>query len=105
MIGEWRRVGCVCCIPYISLVPARTTNLITAGRCISASGEAWKNTRAIGPCALTGEAAGTAAALSIKTGRDLQSLDIRVLQDKLRSQDMIIDKDLLEISREHKTEY
>ena len=99
MIGEWRRAGCIYCIPYSSLVASRTANLIAAGRCISAADDAWKNTRAIGPCALTGEAAGTAAALSSKEGSDLHSLDIRVLQDKLRSQEVIIDKDLIERSR------
>ena len=100
MIGEWRRAGCIYCIPYSALIANKTENLIAAGRCISASDDAWKNTRAIGPCALTGEAAGTAAALSLEEGSNLHNLDIRVLQDKLKSQEVIIDKYLLEISRE-----
>jgi len=95
MIGDWRKAGPIYCIPYRSLIAVKTKNLITAGRCISASDDGWDVTRVIGPCALTGEAAGTAAALSVKQGNDLNELSIDILQNKLRKQNVIIDKDLV----------
>ena len=94
MTGDWRKAGPVYCIPYRSLVAVKTKNLITAGRCISASDDGWDVTRAIGVCALTGEVAGTAAALSVKDGTDLSRMNITMLQDTLREQNVIINKSL-----------
>jgi len=94
MTGDWRKAGPIYCIPYRSLAAVKTKNLITAGRCISASDDGWDVTRVIGVCALTGEAAGTAAALSVKEGIDLNRMDVGALQDKLREQNGVIDKSL-----------
>lgn len=63
MIPNWKRPGPVFEIPFGALHNGRLENLITAGRSISATAAMWDNTRVIGPCAVTGEAAGTAAAL------------------------------------------
>ena len=49
--------------PYESLVPKDLDGLLAAGRCIGASGYAWEIFRVIPAAALTGEAAGIAAAL------------------------------------------
>ena len=49
--------------PYESLVPKNLDGLLAAGRCIGASGYAWEIFRVIPAAALTGEAAGIAAAL------------------------------------------
>lgn len=54
-------------------------NLITAGRNISVTDALWDITRVIPVCAVSGEAAGTAAAMS----DDFASLDITKLQKKL----------------------
>ena len=63
-------------------------NLIVAGRCISAA-SAWDITRAIPTCAVTGQAAGVAAALACTcTDGDLRSLDIGSLQRALTGQDV-----------------
>ena len=52
-------------IPLRSLYSANVTNLWLAGRTISASHVAFGTTRVMATCAVTGEAAGTAAALSV----------------------------------------
>lgn len=51
--------------------------------------------RAIGVYALTGEAAGTTAVLSVKEGISLNDLDIGNLQDKLKKQNAVIDESLV----------
>jgi len=53
-------------IPYRSLVPLKIENLLVAGRCISADRFAQSALRIGGTCMSTGEAAGTAAAISIR---------------------------------------
>ena len=54
-------------------------NLLVAGRCISVTDAMWDITRVIPDCAVTGEAAGVAAALS----RDFTTIDIAELQAEL----------------------
>lgn len=79
LIGDWRKSGPVYSIPFSALTAISTTNLVTAGRCISANGYGWDQSRAIPACAVTGQAAGTAAAISdtpalIDTGKLQQTL-------------------------------
>ena len=64
IISNWKRPGPVYEIPFSCLYGKRIRNLITAGRCISADDAMWDNTRVIPACAVTGEAAGLAAAMS-----------------------------------------
>jgi hypothetical protein len=64
LVADWRKAGYVWEIPYGALVPATRRNLLVAGRCIAAGGDAWEVTRVIPPAALTGQVAGIAAALS-----------------------------------------
>lgn len=69
-------------------MPKRINNLLVAGRCISTDLEAHDVTREIGPCMAAGQAAGTAAALSVEKGfrpRDLIE-KIPLLQDLLVKQ-------------------
>lgn len=73
-------------IPYGALVPQGVTNLLAAGRCISADHVAESGTRAISLCMMTGQAAGTAAALAIETGLKPEKVDIAELQRRLRKQ-------------------
>lgn len=63
MAADWRKSGPVWEIPFRTLCPRETDNLFAAGRCISSTGDAWEITRVIPCAALTGEAAGYAAAL------------------------------------------
>lgn len=73
-------------IPYRSLLPVNRKNLLTAGRCICADHVAESGIRAISACMLTGQAAGTAAAIAAARGIDADQVDIRELQDSLRGQ-------------------
>ena len=58
-----------------------------AGRCIGATDEMWDVTRVIPACAVTGQAAGTAAALFDDFGR----ADIRLLQQTLSAAGVRLD--------------
>lgn len=80
MIGNWKKKGPIYEIPFDALHGNKVHNLITAGRCISAEDAMWDVTRVIPACAVTGEAAGTAAAIS----NNFNELDITILQEKLR---------------------
>lgn len=79
MTGDWCRRGPAYEIPFGALHCMEVKNLLAAGRCISASDAMWNVTRVIPPCAVTGQAAGTAAALS----SDFTKTDIAALQDAL----------------------
>ncbi|MDR3310083.1 MAG: FAD-dependent oxidoreductase [Oscillospiraceae bacterium] len=79
MTGDWRRRGPVFELPFGALYSPEVTNLLAAGRCISVTDAMWDVTRVIPPCAVTGEAAGTAAALT----DDFPSLDVQGLQRRL----------------------
>jgi hypothetical protein len=53
-------------VPYRSLLPQGVDNLIVAGRCLSATHFAHGATRNMAPCLVTGQAAGTAAAMAAR---------------------------------------
>lgn len=92
MCGDWRKAGPVYYIPFSSLY-GRTANLLAAGRCISSEGDAWDVTRAIPACAVTGEAAGTAAAMQALGGiPHLAQLDTAALQRALVDNGVLIDR-------------
>jgi hypothetical protein len=70
-------------IPYRCLVPLKTDNLLIAGRCISGSYEAHASYRVTGNCMAMGEAAGTAAAESIRCNCTPRELDGRIVRSIL----------------------
>jgi len=70
-------------IPYRSLLPKETDNLLVAGRCLSATHEAHSAVRIMPICACLGEAAGIAAAEAIKTNTNAHTLDISAVQAKI----------------------
>lgn len=72
-------------IPYRCLVPVKGDNLLVAGRCISAGHVAESGVRAISLCTMTGQAAGTAAALSIRDRTVPASVSVKELQSILRT--------------------
>lgn len=84
MIEKGRHFG----IPYRCLLPVGLDNLLTSGRCISANHVAESSIRGIYACALTGQAAGTAAALSVKQGILPKELDVKLLQETLKANGM-----------------
>lgn len=97
LTGDWRKRGPRYSIPYRSICAVKTNNLLTAGRCISTSDSGWDIMRVIPTCAVTGEAAGAAAALAAKkTGGNTHDIDIRELQQMLKAQNVILDSDLFQ---------
>lgn len=77
-------------IPYRALVPQAVENLLVAGRCISATSVAAASLRVMPPAMATGQAAGTAAALCVKSGVSPRDLDVSTLIGALRSQKAFI---------------
>lgn len=77
-------------IPYRCLVPQKIDNLLVAGRCISATHRAQGGVRMMPVCLVTGQAAGTAAALCMKDKVPPRKLEVRKLQNLLREQGVIV---------------
>ena len=71
--------------PYESLVPKDLDGLLAAGRCIGAGGYAWEIFRVIPSAALTGEAAGIAAALCAEHDLLPKDLPYALLKEHLKS--------------------
>ena len=88
-IGNWHKCGGGHEIPYGSLFGKKIKNLITAGRITSTDDAGWDLTRVIPACSVTGEAAGVAAAMT----DDFASLDVTLLQNKLREKGVLIHLD------------
>lgn len=70
-------------IPYRALLPRTAGNLLVAGRCISTDHVAHSSTRVQGTCMLTGQAAGTAAAMACARGCGPADLAVPELQEAL----------------------
>lgn len=73
-------------IPYGCLLPKNVENLLVAGRCISAGVVAHTSMRNMMCCAVTGEAAGTAAAVSLRQNHNVRDIDIADFQSVLVTQ-------------------
>lgn len=72
--------------PYRSLIPKGVDGLLVAGRCYAATPEAQRISREIPPVMVMGEAAGTAAALSLESGTPPRKVDVATLQKRLVGQ-------------------
>jgi hypothetical protein len=77
-------------IPYRCLVPRKVSNLLLAGRCISATHEASGCTRPTVQCMITGEAAGVAAAMCARQGCTPRDVDVTHLRRTLADQGVIL---------------
>ncbi len=77
-------------IPFRCLVPVDVDNLLVAGRCISGTSEAAASYRVIPCCVATGQAAGTAAALALKTRQNPGDVDPALLRETLLGQGVVI---------------
>lgn len=84
MAADWCNVGIVQEIPFSAMLPHELDNLIAAGRCIDAENYAWDLVRSIPAVAVSGEAAGCAAALCVKEKCTARELDVRHLQQLVR---------------------
>ena len=76
-------------IPFGCLIPQGSRNILTAGRCISADIVALSSARMIPTSAMTGQAAGLAAAHSVQQGKAVGDIDVNALQVKLRTKGAI----------------
>ena len=86
MVSDWRKRGPVYEVPFTSLYSAQIKNLICAGRCTSATEDMWDLMRVIPCCAVTGQAAGTAAAM----GDDFSKMDVVRLQSVLKENGVVL---------------
>ena len=73
-------------LPYRSLLPKKTDNLLVAGRCISADRKTLGQIRLQSYCLMMGQAAGTAAALA--PGGNVKKVDVPALQQTLQAAGM-----------------
>jgi hypothetical protein len=67
-------------------VPLKIDQLLLAGRCISTTHEAMASSRTMVTGMMVGQAAGTAAALSIRGGVRPREVDAQALRASLREQ-------------------
>ncbi len=70
-------------IPYRCLVPQNRTNLLVAGRCISADRRLQASVRVMPTCLVTGQAAGTAAVLALRGDGNAHHVDTEALRQIL----------------------
>ena len=73
-------------VPYDCLVPNGVDNLLVAGRALSADSVAGSATRMIPCCMVFGQAAGAAAAVTIKNGIEPPDVDVARLRELLKAQ-------------------
>ncbi len=92
MVSDWRHRGPVWEVPYRTLYSPTCANLLTAGRCTSVTEDMWDVMRVIPCCAVTGEAAGIAAAVY----SDVRMTDISLLQSKLTAAGVVLHENELE---------
>ncbi|MBQ9783654.1 MAG: FAD-dependent oxidoreductase [Clostridia bacterium] len=86
MVSNWKRRGPIWEVPFRTLYSKSVKNLIVAGRCMSVNETLWDVMRVIPCCAVTGQAAGTAAAMT----DDFSTLDVRSLQAVLQRNGVIL---------------
>lgn len=80
-------------IPYRALLPKFVENLLVAGRMISSDWVAHMSTRLMVSCFVQGQAAGTAAALSIQNNCTVRQLDAQELRSVLKASGVFLDND------------
>ncbi len=73
-------------IPFRALIPAQITNLMFAGRIISADPVAFASVRGMPQCMAMGQATGTAAGLVLRAGSRVQDIDTDALVADLQQQ-------------------
>ena len=91
MVSNWKKRGPVYEVPFRTLYSAKMKNLLCAGRCTSVEDGMWDVMRVIPCCAVTGEAAGTAAAMS----NDMTTLSVEALQARLAQKGVRLHEDEL----------
>src|SRR5580700_3589732 len=73
-------------VPYRALVPKGVGNLLVAGRCIGGDHVSHASARNMMCCAVSGQGAGVAAAISLQRNEPLDKLNIGAVQQELARQ-------------------
>ena len=73
-------------LPYRNLMPKGVQNLLVAGRSSGGDRVSHASTRNMSCCAVLGQGAGIAAAVSLRTGREVDTVDISKVQAELERQ-------------------
>jgi hypothetical protein len=81
-------------IPYRTLVVRDADNVLVAGRCFSATHDAHSSVRSMAQCMAMGQAAGTAAALSVSARVDPRALNAVELRERLRGDGAILELEM-----------
>ncbi|MDD6032000.1 MAG: FAD-dependent oxidoreductase [Oscillospiraceae bacterium] len=77
-------------VPLRCLTRKGFPNLLTAGRSAAGAGYAWDMLRVIPPAIITGQAAAEAAVLALETDRAVSDVDIRVLQQRIAGDNIMV---------------
>ena len=88
--SDFRKPGPVYEIPFRCLTAPGLENALAAGRCVGAVGGGWDVVRVIPPAVLTGQAAGTAAALALEKTCPAAAVPIASLQARLAAAGVMI---------------
>ena len=75
-------------IPYRNLIPKGVKNLLVAGRSTGGDRISHAATRNMSCCAVTGQGAGVAAAVSLKRNCEIEDLDAKHIQAELQRQNV-----------------
>ncbi len=78
-------------IPFSCMIPKGADNILAAGRCVEAEGQALGPARIMSTCMAMGEAAGTAAAHKLAAGCPFRALDVEALRQDLRDHGCEVD--------------
>ena len=78
-------------VPYRSLVPKGVGGLVVGGRSIGGDRISHAAVRSMMCCTVSGQGAGVAAAVSIRSDTDFADLDVRLVQAELRRQGVRLD--------------
>jgi len=81
-------------LPYRMLVPNGFRNLLIAGRCASMTHESQSAARVSGSCFVMGQAAGTAAHVSLASGKDCMDIVVNELQTLLERDGAYLGRDV-----------
>lgn len=78
-------------IPWGTLIPIGSENLLVAGRCFSATHDAHASVRSMAQCMAMGQAVGEAAAIMAARRISPQEVPVKTLQEKLRGTGAILE--------------
>lgn len=81
-------------IPYATLIPRDIRNMFVAGRCLSSTREGQSSARVMGTCIALGQAAGTAAAMSLQSNSwsgDVRDVSVPRLRNLLVEQGAVLE--------------